>query len=196
MTLKIEQAVSGIYSSRYAIIEDFFDENSVNAFLLAFQNKQKLFKEAGTGKKLDLKKNKSVRGDKIAWINKGESNELDTLFFKVMDEIQLELNRRCFMGLNNSEFHFALYEPGTFYKKHQDAFKTDDSRKVSVIVYLNKNWEQNDGGELKIYLDNAKVTVAPKAGTLVVFESELEHEVVMSNVDRLSITGWLKSVKP
>lgn len=195
MTLKIEKAVSGIFSSRYSIIENFFDEDAVNTFLLAFEEKQKSFKKAGIGKKPELKKNQSVRGDKIAWIKKGENKGLDTHFFEVMEEIQLQLNRRCFLGINESEFHFAIYEPGTFYKKHQDAFKTDDSRKVSVIVYLNKNWEQKDGGELKIHLDNAKIIVQPKAGTLVIFESELEHEVMLSNSDRLSITGWLKSVK-
>jgi len=82
---------------------------------------------------------------------------------------------------------------GAFYKKHKDAFKSDDARRISVILYLNKNWEKENGGELKLYLENSEETIEPISGRLVVFESHLEHEVLESKTDRYSITGWLKS---
>jgi SM-20-related protein len=59
---------------------------------------------------------------------------------------------------------------------------------------LNKNWKPENGGELKLYLENGEeLTIEPRAGTLVVFESHMEHEVLMSHADRYSITGWLKN---
>jgi SM-20-related protein len=41
-----------------------------------------------------------------------------------------------------------------------------------------------------IYLDAETVEVQPISGRLVVFMSELEHEVLETKVNRYSITGW------
>ena len=127
-------------------------------------------------------------------MEKNERKELDHIFFDRVDIITQAINRRCFLGINDSEFHFALYEKGSYYKKHRDAFENDDSRKISVVLYLNKNWKEEDGGELMIYSEE-NLKVEPRAGTLVIFESHLEHEVLESRKDRISITGWLKNVR-
>lgn len=68
-----------------------------------------------------------------------------------------------------------------------------------MVIYLNENWQKDDGGELVIYknLNHREQTIPiyPKFGRLVVFESQfLEHEVLEVKRElRLSITGWLKT---
>jgi SM-20-related protein len=86
-----------------------------------------------------------------------------------------------------------LYESGSFYRPHFDQFEDDAKRQFSMISYLNANWELKDGGELKIYQDNNNQTIAPTQGKTVFFKShDLEHEVLVTNERRMSVTGWLK----
>jgi SM-20-related protein len=86
----------------------------------------------------------------------------------------------------------AHYPAGSFYKRHLDQFKERNNRVISTILYLNKNWEASQGGELKLFFDHEEKIVEPKYGRIVSFKSDqLEHEVLKTNVDRFSITGWM-----
>ncbi|MGZ4042202.1 MAG: 2OG-Fe(II) oxygenase [Bacteroidia bacterium] len=192
---KITVLIESVYDKGYAVREDFFDIKESQELLSSLQKSETQMKNAGIGKEKDYTHVKEIRSDKIRWLDKGENASIDKLFFDTMEYIKLALNRKCFLGLNTVEFHFAKYEPGTFYKRHKDIFNSDDARKMSLIVYLNPNWKEGDGGELKIYDEENEITVQPKAGTLVLFESHIEHEVMMSYSNRYSITGWLKSEK-
>ncbi len=63
-----------------------------------------------------------------------------------------------------------------------------------MIIYLNENWQEKDGGELKIYQANTEQVVLPTSGKTVFFKSnELAHEVLITHKKRMSITGWLKT---
>jgi SM-20-related protein len=110
-----------------------------------------------------------------------------------MDKFVRYLNRTCYTGITGYEFHYALYEQGSFYKRHLDQFKNNTSRAYSIIMYLNADWQEKDGGELVLYhLDHIQ-TIAPMNGKCVFFKSsELEHEVLITHQPRMSITGWLK----
>lgn len=73
-------------------------------------------------------------------------------------------------------------------------FEITMTEKYSMIMYLNENWEKNDGGELCIHYQNSIQNISPTNGKTVFFQSnELEHEVLITNKPRMSITGWLKS---
>ena len=62
-----------------------------------------------------------------------------------------------------------------------------------MIMYLNKNWKQEDGGELCIHHNDHLQNISPISGKAVFFKSsEMEHEVLVANKARMSITGWLK----
>ena len=62
-----------------------------------------------------------------------------------------------------------------------------------MIMYLNANWKEGDGGELVIYKENETIKIPPSLGRMVFFDSEkYEHEVLPTSVTRMSITGWLK----
>lgn len=46
------------------------------------------------------------------------------------------LNRHLLLGLFSFESHFTHYRAGDFYKQHQDAFKGQANRILSLVVYL------------------------------------------------------------
>jgi SM-20-related protein len=95
------------------------------------------------------------------------------------------------MGLTKFSGHYANYPIGGFYKRHLDCFQNNNSRLLSVILYLNPNWTTADGGKLRIYNQVSHVDISPIAGTLVCFLSrESEHEVLLNNAIRQSFTGW------
>lgn len=149
---------------------------------------------AGIGNDTGLTHNKLIRSDKIYWLDPAHNDQHENNFFALMDLFVRHLNSTCYTGITGYEFHYALYETGSFYKKHLDQFRTNKGRAFSMIMYLNAEWELADGGELCIYQDGQTQTIAPLNGTCVFFKSsELEHEVLVTNQPRLSITGWLKT---
>lgn len=151
-------------------------------------------KSAGIGNDAGLTHDKLIRSDKIYWLDPTHQDPHEDDFFTLMDLFVRYLNSTCYTGITGYEFHYALYESGSFYKKHLDQFRNNKSRAFSMIMYLNAEWKQADGGELCIYQDDQTQTIAPVNGTCVFFKSsELEHEVLVTNQPRLSITGWLKA---
>jgi len=132
-----------------------------------------------------------IRGDHIQWLDAGHDADVDR-YLGLMEELRSAINQTLFLGLEEFESHFALYPPGAFYKKHVDRFRDDDRRVVTCVAYLNEHWLPEQGGELRMYLDNQRIyDVQPQAGTLMVFMSaQWPHEVLPATRDRLSITGW------
>ena len=91
------------------------------------------------------------------------------------------------------EAHVAIYPPGTGYTRHADRFARDPRRALSTVLYLNEDWQPGDGGALRIHLGGgAWRDLEPRGGTLVIFASELEHEVLPARRERLSLAGWFK----
>jgi SM-20-related protein len=154
---------------------------------------QNTFKDAGTSND-NIVINKLVRSDKIYWLDRAHNNSVENDFFDVMDAFVMHLNRSCYTGITSYEFHYALYEEGSFYSRHLDQFRSNESRKYSMIMYLNEDWIAGDGGELRVHHDdNSTQDIAPESGTGVFFKSnELAHEVLVTNKPRMSVTGWLK----
>lgn len=135
----------------------------------------------------------AVRGDRIQWLEPGQVEVCDQ-YLQLMDSLRMALNRGLFLGLEDFECHFAQYPPGAFYRRHLDRFRDDDKRMVSAVLYLNDNWQTEQGGQLRMYLDNDQpYDVDPVGGSLVVFLSgEVPHEVLPASRDRLSLTGWFR----
>ncbi|QNA42948.1 2OG-Fe(II) oxygenase [Lacibacter sediminis] len=149
---------------------------------------------AGTGGNINVHYDQLFRSDVIYWLDRKHNNAHENTFFDLMDSFIVFLNETCYTGITGYEFHYALYEQGSFYKKHLDQFKNNNSRKYSMIMYLNSEWKEGDGGELSIHHHDHTENISPTSGKTVFFKSsELEHEVLLSNKPRMSITGWLKS---
>jgi Rps23 Pro-64 3,4-dihydroxylase Tpa1-like proline 4-hydroxylase len=136
-----------------------------------------------------------MRSDSIYWMDKKHENVFEQEFLSQMEDFIGHLNDTCYTGINSYEFHYAIYEEGSFYKRHRDQFKTDNNRKFSLINYLNNDWLEENGGQLLVYQNGLTQTIQPNAQKAVFFKSdEMEHEVVKANRQRMSISGWLKRI--
>lgn len=175
----------------YLIIDNFFNEEEliqINNFFNAQIEADNLVK-AGIGA-TNYKIIEDVRGDFIYWLNEARDTTFSE-FFKRIKEITFLLNRYCYLSISGNEFHMALYPKGAHYDRHLDQFKERNNRLISVVFYLNENWKQGDGGELKIYKEQ-EIVIPPIYNRLVLFKSDVvEHEVLVTHVNRKSITGWL-----
>ena len=198
--LLYEPLIDGILAHGYGIMNDFLSPSEVAALRACLQNQREAgqFRLAGIGNQ-QVSVEKAIRGDEILWLDKATATLEEAAFLQRIGQFAEYVNQTCYLGLRDCEFHYALYPTGTFYKRHLDRFRSDSRRKLSVICYLNDNWQEADGGQLVLYLPETdgserQVTVAPAGGRLVCFDSgQLEHEVLPATRDRLSLTGWLKT---
>jgi SM-20-related protein len=196
-----EKIISGLLEDNYCVVENFFNLEEVGLLRKTLLDKYEKddFKRAAIGNRTNENIERSVRGDFILWINEADAGESELIFFNKLNSLIEYLNKTCFLGILQKEFHYALYTEGTFYKRHLDTFQNDDRRKLSLVCYLNdEDWKPENGGELVIYKEENGIEVAkniyPLPGRMVIFESQmLEHEVKPVKTTRLSITGWLKT---
>lgn len=150
-------------------------------------------KSASIGRGADQQLNPDIRRDRIQWLD--AQQEPDSLYLDLMTQLKQGLNRRLFMGLFDYESHYAVYQPGAFYKKHVDALKGSQNRILTTVFFLNPDWIAEHGGELVIYdeADNEIERIAPKLGHFVIFLSErFPHEVTPTLAKRNSIAGWFR----
>lgn len=177
------------------ICENFLDihlaDNLKGNLNKLFDEKKLLFAKIGKGNTPLL--DASIRSDKIFWLDRSHENTSENTFFDLMDNFVSFLNSTCYTGITSYEFHYALYEKGSFYAKHFDQFQNNSSRQYTMIFYLNSDWKLADGGELCVYQNNLSQNISPTNGKCVFFKSsELEHEVLLNHKPRMSITGWFK----
>jgi len=178
----------------YARVDQFLSQTEVNAIIALddFRNGMEGFKKAGIGKQQDLRIYEGIRGDYIKWLDKKSAPAELLVYLARVDELMQYLNRTLFLSLKDFEMHTTLYPAGTFYKRHLDQFKKDDHRKLSIICYLNQDWKEEHGGQLRIYLPEGPLDILPLGGRMVCFRSDqLEHEVLPATRERLSLTGWI-----
>ena len=189
------QIADDLYQQGYSIRPHALPPHIANS-LCDYQNQlsQQYYQQAGIGRGDDYLHNTFVRTDEICWIT-GEDKPC-AQWLKWSAQLQQYLNRRLFLGLFSFESHFAHYAPGDYYKRHYDAFKGEANRVLSMVVYLNPNWGNDDGGELVLYKDehdNEGIKVVPLMGTIAIFLSEeFPHEVLPATRDRYSIAGWFR----
>lgn len=196
-----EQIIDDLMQHKYSIVDHFFTSEEVvmlrNNLLRKFADQN--FKKSAIGNQANEQIIDAIRGDFILWMDEELADEAEQLYFNRINEFVHYLNRTCFLGILDKEFHYALYPEGTFYKRHLDTFQNDNRRKLSMVCYLNEeNWQMDFGGELTIYTNQGseptELNIFPVQGRMVIFDSQLlEHEVKLVRKPRLSITGWLKT---
>ncbi|MFL9845316.1 2OG-Fe(II) oxygenase [Flavobacterium rhizosphaerae] len=196
-----EKVIDDIAHQHYSVADNFFTLDEISALrdglLVKYEEDQ--FKKSAIGNQFNEQVVKAIRGDFICWLDAQNMGEAEKHFFSKINDFVDYLNRTCFLGIVEKEFHYAIYPPGTYYKRHLDAFVNDDRRRLSIVCYLNdEDWQNDYGGELAIYLNKdgkeQVVDIYPLPGRMVIFESQLlEHEVKPVKHERLSITGWLKT---
>jgi SM-20-related protein len=195
MEASFETLIASYLEDRIGIADHFITD-SLAQYLqqnLLELHHQKLLLSAGTGNDQKLVHNSAVRSDAIYWLDKSHNNVHETEFLEQMEAFIAYLNSSCYAGITSYEFHYSLYETGSFYVKHLDQFQDNSSRAYSMISYLNADWQVSDGGELLVHQKTGNQSISPTQGKTVFFKSnELEHEVLVTQARRMSVTGWLK----
>lgn len=179
----------------WTVLTDFLPpENisSLRAETLQLWQKQD-FRPAGTGRLGGYAIRPNIRGDHIHWLEENNLTESQAVYWKTIEELREELNRELFLSLASFEAHFAVYQPGASYQKHLDRFNNADERAISSTLYLNDNWKEEFGGQLRLYTRDRHIDVFPDAGTCVLFRSDtFFHEVLPATETRYSLTGWFR----
>lgn len=187
-----------VAANGYAVVPDFLSADETRALvhdLRQLQAKGEM-RSAGIGKDAEL--SQSVRGDFIHWLDEVTSSPAQREYLQRLEDLRLAFNQTLYLGLFEFEGHFASYPPGAFYRKHLDQFQHNGQRALSCILYLNEAWQDSDGGQLRLYLDESGegeyLDIAPTGGALVVFLSaRYWHEVLPATRERLSLTGWYRT---
>lgn len=132
-----------------------------------------------------------IRGDRIRWITKDFFAGF--YYLQTINELAQLFNRWLYVGIRHSEAHYACYPPGFGYQWHTDNPIGRDERAISAVYYLNDSWCAEDGGALTL-IDHhdQQHSILPKANRLVIFDSNLRHQVEIAHRQRYSIATWMR----
>lgn len=184
--------ISNLLEKGWFYQEKFFPSEVVDN--LVKECKSRFFVKAGIGKNKSI--DESIRSDNISWLTESEPSESVIKYLNFIKELSKNLNRQLFLGINDFEAHFANYPVGSFYSPHFDNFKGMNNRVITVIIYLNREWTDGDGGEICLYSDNKKMLLNPTGRSILCFiSSDILHEVLPTNKERMSLTGWMLNNK-
>lgn len=194
---RYQQVANLLLEQGYAVTPAFFSPVLVHALKreLLWRDRDGQFHDAGIGRGERFRRLDDIRGDRICWLQ-GEGAAQQQLAVE-MERLRLAVNRTLMLGLFDIESHFAIYEPGAWYQRHLDTFRDDARRQLSVVIYLNDNWQPTDGGELRLWADKKTLeplaNIAPQSGTLVCFLSRrIPHQVCIAHRERYSIAAWCR----
>mgnify|MGYP001446415388 CR=1 FL=1 len=194
----VDAMVAALHARGHAIVPEAFAPDAIAALrghALA-QDAAGAFIPARTGRALTAGRapHEGARGDRIAWLDAAAPAPCEAPVRAGLAALREACNRELYLGIVDDELHYALYPPGAGYARHRDRFRDDDTRVLSVVLYLNAGWQPADGGALRLHLPaGAHTDIVPQGGTLVVFLADaFEHEVLPATRERASLTGWMR----
>lgn len=132
-----------------------------------------------------------IRGDKIRWID--TDCTAGYAYLQSIEQLAQFFNASLFAGIRQCEAHYACYPVGFGYQWHSDNPIGRDERVLSAVFYLNDEWSEEDGGALEVVChQQVSHHILPKANRLVVFDSNLRHQVQIAHRMRYSIATWMR----
>lgn len=153
--------------------------------------KESRFRKARIGKGIQKKLVMEIRRDEIYWIEDWDSCHFSS-YGEILESIKQALRFHLFLPIKRFEGHLAFYRKGAFYLKHIDRHSVQPHRLITCVLYLN-DVSPEKGGELVLYGPSQEQTfIHPKKGRLVVFDSEMSHEVKTTQQNRWSLTSWMR----
>lgn len=195
---KAQELSEQILQNNFGIVRHLFSDNilkSMKEFCL-LQYQQGEFEKAKIGKGIEKQRITEIRNDYILWLSDYAHEKTVRSFLDEIYQLMDYLSEFFRISLNRYEGHYAIYPPGSFYKKHLDQFSDTSNRLISCVVYLNDEWDEKDGGQLRVYHkenSNEFTDIFPEFGKVVCFRSDcVEHEVIKTTAKRFSITGWMR----
>lgn len=152
------------------------------------------FRAARIGRDRSLQRRAEIRGDSICWLAE-PLLPAETALLARLEGLRLALNREAMLGLFEFELQYARYPPGAGYQRHVDQPRGRNERRVTMILYLNRRWNAQAGGELRVFEDGgAHHDIAPIGGRLVCFlTGGREHAVLPASCTRWSVSGWFRT---
>ncbi len=136
--------------------------------------------------------NAGVRGDSTLWLD-DPACVAGQLLLQRLHGLAGGLRPALRLPIRSVEAHYARYPAGASYSRHRDRFRDSGSRLVSWVGYLNRDWLEEEGGQLRIHFEDGSChDMAPEFATSVCFLSELEHEVLPARRERYSIAAWFR----
>ena len=195
----MDAVVDALADRGWCVVPDFIDPvhaDALRAVAVARRDAGE-FRAARVGRAAAATDAPDLRGDAIRWLEADDPEPAVRAVLARFEALRAALNRGLYLGLASLEAHFACYPAGARYGVHVDRFRDDDARVVSVVLYLNRDWADADGGCLRLYLDGAGeapwTDVRPEGGTLAVFLADrFAHEVLPARRERFSLTGWFR----
>jgi SM-20-related protein len=173
------------------VIDDFLAPHTLEEVHTFFDTKieKNGFRKATIG--ADHHAKSEIRGDHIYWLDPKIDLDMSS-FFDISDEMIQGFNRYCYLSLKASEFHLASYPIGSFYKQHVDQIEGSNNRVITILLYLNKDYQTIDEGALRVHGKDSYQDIAPINNRCVIFKSDkILHEVLVTKKIRRSLTGWL-----
>lgn len=194
-----QRIVEEISIQGWSVIDDYMDDDDIRELCLQAENhylKRDMF-QAGVGRSSQYRVNREIRSDHVLWLQSRTDNSPLGRYFQHLETLKTTLNRNLFLGLFDLECHMAVYPVGARYARHLDCFQGTSLRTLTCILYLNRDWKAEQGGQLRIYtgLDTGRghVDILPRGGQLIAFLSDrFEHEVLPTRRRRASISGWFR----
>jgi SM-20-related protein len=195
----IASAAAAVTNRGYAVVPRFLPARNVAALREECLSRWRAGElgRAGIGRAAGQQRRTEIRGDHILWLDEASGTPPVAAYLGALERLRRAMNESLLLGLFEFEGHFAVYPPGTFYRRHLDRFSDDDARVLTCILYLNDDWVPEDGGQLRVHFDAAEppasCDVLPSGGTLVMFLSaDFPHEVLPARRERMAITGWFR----
>ena len=179
--MDFETALFRLEKDAFFVWDDFLSQEETKSVMLDYRKLQNdgQFKRAGIGQGPERQVNDQIRKDEISWLDPDNLSVSQALFWNRLDELKEKINAHFFLGLWALEGHYS-----------------HDTRTISMVLYLNPEWDFESGGELRLHTPNPRhpeVDLLPLGGRLVCFMSaELPHEVLSSQKERFSFAGWWK----
>lgn len=185
---QIDVILNEINLQGFSIIDQAYPASFLNAVEQECLDNLQRFREASIQNGVISK----IRSDHILWID--ENLPLANSHIQSLSQLSATFNRHFFTGIKEVEAHFACYHAGEFYALHRDNPQQKNDRVISTVFYVHSAWQEDWGGQLRLQ-DKNQIwhIIPPLPNRIVLFQSDLLHEVLMTEQKRLSITAWLRS---
>ncbi len=174
----------------YFNLSNLFNINFLEQIISSYDSLSANFKPAKISKGNNKSINKEVRNDSNLWLTNSEQSFQP--IWHLQNLISQTLKKELFLPIKRYETQLSLYSPNQFYKRHADKHSKMPARLISQVFYLS-DWSHKNQGELIIYKIKNNIKIAPIKNSLIIFLSELEHEVLPTKQIRKSITTWYRN---
>lgn len=208
-TASLADGAAALFDRGLVICDDFASPPLVRELVECVQRRRSegQFAAARIGAESEAQRREEIRGDSTCWWAE-PLYAAERALLADLEQLRVQLNREGFLGLFDLELHYAWYPPGRGYARHVDQPRGRQQRRVSVILYLNEDWDPGAGGQLRVFETGGLHAegfhpagfhrdIEPVAGRLVYFLTDgREHAVLPALRDRLSVSGWFRSRAP